>query len=126
MTYVHGTMLAGIAAVALTVPATAALVTSTPTRVVQPTVVQYAQDFKHGMRESSAYKSRRRSPQRRRRAPPGKHRRQIPTRQSNKKNRARALSSLVTTDGLGVEVCSPCSPCVGLGAGSRPIGSLRI
>ena len=57
MTYVHGTMLAGIAAVALTVPATAALVTSTPTRVVQPTVVQYAQDFKHGMRESSAYKS---------------------------------------------------------------------
>jgi len=57
MTYVHGAMLAGIAAVAMSVPATAALVTSTPTRVVQPTVVQYAQDFKHGMRESNAYKS---------------------------------------------------------------------
>ena len=57
MTYVHGTMLAGIAAIAMTVPAAAALVTSTPTRVVQPTVVQYAQDFKHGMRESNAYKS---------------------------------------------------------------------
>ena len=57
MTYVHGAMLAGIAAIAMTVPAAAALVTTTSTRVVQPTVVQYAQDFKHGMRESSAYKS---------------------------------------------------------------------
>ena len=62
MTYVHGAMLAGIAAVAMSVPATAALVTSTPTRVVQPTVVQYAQDFRHGSTPVDyGYKSKKKS-----------------------------------------------------------------
>jgi len=60
MTYV-GIMLAGIAAIAMTVPAAASL-TSTHTRPVQPTVVQYAQDFSHGSRAVDyGYKSKKKS-----------------------------------------------------------------
>jgi hypothetical protein len=57
MTFVRSTLLAGIAALAMTLPASAATTVSGDTRPTQPTATQYAQDFSHGMRESNAYKS---------------------------------------------------------------------
>jgi hypothetical protein len=57
MSPIRVALLAGIAAAAMTGPAAASLATSTHARLVQPTLVQYAQDFSHGMRESNAYKS---------------------------------------------------------------------
>jgi len=56
---VRATLVAGIAALAMVGPAVASLTISgsahtPPARVAAS---QYAQDFKHGMRESNAYKS---------------------------------------------------------------------
>ena len=62
MTHLRVTLLAGIAGIAMTVPAAASLVTSTHTRPVPPTVVQYAQDFRHGSTAVDyGYKSKKKS-----------------------------------------------------------------
>jgi hypothetical protein len=62
MTHLRVTLLAGIAGIAMTVPAVASLVTSTHTRPVQSTVVQYAQDFRHGSTAVDyGYKSKKKS-----------------------------------------------------------------
>jgi hypothetical protein len=42
------TVLAGVASIVMAIPATASLSTSTQTRPVQPTAVQYAQNFFYG------------------------------------------------------------------------------
>jgi len=62
MTPIRITLLASAAAIVMSGPAAASLVSFTHMRPVQPTVIQYAQDFRHGSTAVDyGYKSKKKS-----------------------------------------------------------------